>query len=138
MLNAITPNYTERQTNALGPLTLALVGDAVFELMVRTNLVLKGPSQVDSLHQRTVSYVKAEAQARSADRIVPVLSEEESSVYKRGRNCHSHAAPHHTTEAAYHKATGLECLFGWLYLCGKTERLRELFAIIWEEGKNEP
>ena len=138
MLNAVKPNFTERQANAVGPLTLAHIGDAVYELLVRTNLVFRGPALVDILHQKTVSYVNAEAQAKAADRIQPHLSEEEIAAYKRGRNCHSHAAPHHTSEAAYHKVTGLECLFGWLYLRGRIDRINELFEIIWEEGDNEP
>ena len=133
MLDSVTTKFTERQANAVGPLSLALLGDAVYELLVRTNLIAKGPALVDSLHQKTVSYVNAEAQAKAADRIQPILSEDETAAFIRGRNCHSHAAPHHTTEAVYHKATGLECLFGWLYLCGRTERIKELFEIIWEE-----
>ena len=137
MLIPFSPVLSEKQANEASALALAHVGDAVFELLVRTSLVSKGPAQVESIHHRTVAHVNAEAQAKAADKLQAVFSAEELSVYKRGRNSHSHAAPHHMSPAAYHKATGLECLFGWLYLCGRHERILELFRIIWEGDTNE-
>ena len=78
--------------------------------------------------------VCAPAQAAVADRILPLLTEEELGFYRRGRNAHVHAIPKHATAAEYGKATGLEALFGWLYLRGQNERIEELFAIILEEN----
>ena len=124
---------TAKEADKLSMLALAHVGDAVYELMVRTMLTLRGPAQVQDLHRSTVAYVRAEAQAKAAERILPLLSEEEAAVYRRGRNCRVHGIPPHANPGEYHAATGLEALFGWLYLQGKEERVGELFRMITEE-----
>ena len=121
------------EVNSMSMLALAHVGDAVFELLVRSMLAARGPATVHDLHRKTVSYVRAEAQAAAAKKILPLLDEEETAVYKRGRNSHVHGIPIHANPGDYHSATGLEALFGWLYLRGKTERVRALFDAMTEE-----
>lgn len=119
---------------AMGPLALAHVGDGVYELLVRTGLARQGDGRVSDLHRRTVSYVAAPAQARAAERLLPLLTEEERAVFRRGRNARVHGVPSGCTVAQYHTATALEALFGHLWLAGRTERIQELFALIWEDG----
>jgi ribonuclease-3 family protein len=113
-------------------LGLAHIGDAVFELMVRTWLCTQGASTAKRLHGGAVEYVSAKAQAVAAERIMPGLSEEERAVYKRGRNAYANSVPRGSTYEEYHAATGIEALFGHLYLSGRTERLDELFEMIVE------
>ena len=116
------PLCNDRQTlGEVSSLNLAYIGDGVYELMVRERLVRQG-GRVRGLHTLAVEQVRAEAQAVAANRLLPLLSEREAAVYRRGRNAHTAR-----TDGAYHKATGLEALFGYLYLCGETARLRELF-----------
>ena len=124
---------TAKEADRLSMLALAHVGDAVYELLVRSMLTLRGPAQVQDLHRSTVAFVRAEAQAKAAEKLLPLLSEEEAAVYRRGRNCRVHGIPPHANPGEYHAATGLEALFGWLYLLGKEERVRELFRMITEE-----
>lgn len=124
---------TAKEADGLSMLALAHVGDAVYELLVRSMLTLRGPAQVQDLHRSTVAYVRAEAQAKAAEKILPLLSEEEAAVWRRGRNCRVHGIPPHANPGEYHAATGLEALFGWLYLQGKEERVRALFQSITEE-----
>ena len=112
---------------------MAHVGDAVFELMVRTWLCVTGISTAKNLHERAVSFVSAKAQAAAAERILSKLNEEEISIYKRGRNTHVNSIPKGSTHEEYHAATGVEALFGYLYIIGKTDRLNELFEIIVED-----
>ncbi|MCC8023635.1 MAG: ribonuclease III [Clostridiales bacterium] len=114
----------------LSPLTLAFVGDGVYELMVRERLVCEANRPVNDLHRLSVAQVKAAAQKRAADALLPVLTGEELAVYKRGRNAKTGHTPKHASEADYHAATGLEALFGYLYLSGGEQRLRELFGLI--------
>ena len=114
-------------------LGLAHIGDGVYELLTRTMLCLQGHSAAGELHRLTVSFVRAEAQARAAERVLPLLDEEELAVYKRGRNAHVHGVPQNANVGDYHAATGLEALFGWLYLQGQQERIRELFDRIMED-----
>ena len=124
---------TAKEADGLSMLALAHVGDAVYELLVRSMLTLRGPAQVQDLHRSTVAYVRAEAQAKAAEKILPLLSEEEAAVWRRGRNCRVHGIPPHANPGEYHAATGLEALFGWLYLQGKEERVRALFRSFTEE-----
>jgi ribonuclease-3 family protein len=124
------PNMSPASINAVSMLGLAHIGDAVFELMTRASLCAEGHTAVQELHRRTTARVNAPAQARSAERILPLLSEEESAVYRRGRNTHVNSVPHAANVGQYHAATGLEALFGWLYLQGRTERLNELFSFL--------
>ena len=122
-------NYTVRQVNAISNLALALIGDGVYELLCRTYLCTQGDQTVLKLHKDTVNMVKAPAQAKYAELLKEHLTEEEMDFYRRGKNAHTHAAPKAATRAEYAKATGLEALFGALYLLGRTDRLMELFAL---------
>ena len=123
---------TRAELNALSVLSLAHVGDAVYELLVRTRLSEGGKGKVVDLHRAAVSIVRAPAQAKAAAVILPLLTEEERAVYKRGRNSHVNSVPHAASKAEYHAATALEAVFGWLHLAGEGERVRELFAAIAE------
>ena len=134
MENLFKMNYTVREVNAISNLALALIGDGVYELLCRTYLCTQGDQTVLKLHKDTVNMVKAPAQAKYADLLKPHLTEEENDFYRRGKNAHTHAAPKAATRAEYAKATGLEALFGALYLLGRTERLMELFQLCVEEN----
>ena len=118
---------------SLSTLGLAHLGDGVYELMVRSWLVLHGKAKAKDLHRATVKYVAAPAQAERFEKIQPVLTEEEAGVFRRGRNTAPHSVPKAASRAQYQTATGLEALFGWLYLQGRAERLNELFAAMMEE-----
>ena len=122
-----------REINQISVLGLAHCGDAVFELLVRSFLCTAGKEASGNLHRATVERVCAPAQARRVDRMLPLLSEQELTYYKRGRNAHVHQIPKNATREQYAKATGLECLFGALYLAGRVERLNELFFATMEE-----
>lgn len=111
------------------PLTLAFIGDGVFDLMVREALVCRANSPVGILNAEKVKAVCCQTQAKNAEKLLPVLTEEETAVYKRGRNAHSRP-PKSASSADYHTATGLEALWGYLYLKGQIERLRELFSLL--------
>lgn len=117
---------------------LAHLGDAVYELLVRTWLCAHGRATGKGLHRAAVELVKAPAQAARADRILPLLSVEELAVFKRGRNAHVHSIPHNASRSDYLKATALECLMGELYLQGKHQRINELFAVMMEENDDAP
>lgn len=127
------PKMTEEEVNKISVLGLAHMGDAVYEIMVRSWLCVHGRVTSRGLHAETVGFVRAPAQARAIDRIMPMLTESELAVYKRGRNTRVNSVPQHADIAEYHAATGLEALFGWLWLCGARERANELFAKIMEE-----
>ena len=118
----------------ISALGLAHLGDGVYELMVRSYLCLHGKATNAGLHRATVKYVAAPAQAKLAHAILPILTEEEQAVYRRGRNSHTAAIPKGASVGEYHAATALEALFGWLYLQGKTDRLNELFTVMMEEA----
>lgn len=119
----------ECDPSQLSPLTLAFVGDTVFDLFVRERLVCLANRPVSRLHSLAVSQVKASAQAKGAKAILEKLTDEELSVLKRGRNAHTNHKAKNASEGDYHYATGLEALFGFLYLKDETERLRELFEL---------
>ena len=113
-------------------LALAHVGDAVYELLVRTYFCGAGTATSQKMHQRTVSMVSAHAQAAAVKKILPLLTEAESAVFMRGRNAQTPMAPRTVPLAEYHAATGLEALFGHLYLTGDLGRIETLFAAILE------
>ncbi len=126
--------HMEKQALAgISALGLAHMGDGVFELLVRSWLCLHGKATSAGLHRATVARVAAPAQARQMERMLPLLTEEELAIYRRGRNAHVHAVPKHATAGEYAKATGLECLFGALFLTGQTARINELFESTMEE-----
>ena len=120
------------EVSALSSIALAHIGDAVYELMVRSFLCIHGKATGKGLHRATVALVCAPRQAELCERILPLLTEEEEAVFRRGRNANVHTIPHSADRAQYQKATALEALFGYLYLCGRTERLDELFAAMME------
>ena len=126
-------NFTPARVNEITNLGLAHVGDGVYELMCRAYLCTAGDKTVLKLHRDSVALVKAPTQAKFADKLKPHLTEEELAYYRRGKNSHTHAAPKSATRQEYAKATGLETLFGALYLLGRTHRLNELFHIIMED-----
>lgn len=134
MDNYFQMNFSVREVNAMTNLALAHMGDGVYELLVRSYLCTRGDKTVLKLHNDTVSLVKATTQAKLMDKILPVLTEEEKDFYRRGKNSHTHAAPKSASPREYAKATGLECLFGALYLLGRTDRLNELFQLMMEEN----
>lgn len=121
---------TQAEIDNLSSLALAHIGDAVFELLVRGQVISKRKAMVGKLHAETIKYVNARSQAEFARKLVPELSEEECAVFKRGRNSRVNSVPKNMSVADYHAATGLEALFGWLWLSGKKERICELFGII--------
>ncbi|MBE6984904.1 MAG: ribonuclease III [Ruminococcaceae bacterium] len=120
---------SKQELQKMSALALAHIGDAVFELLVRTELCRQGFAVNGNLHKETVAQVCAPAQAKFVDQLMPLLTEEESAVYRRGRNAHVHSIPKNATHAQYGKATGLEALLGMLYLSGQNERIAELFAL---------
>ena len=121
----------------LSPATLAFVGDGVYELLTREFLACEANRPAKELNIQKVQMVSAPAQAEGFKRIEPMLTEKELEVFKRGRNAHTTRAPKNATHAQYHYATGLEALFGWLYLKDNKERCVELFHTLISESKNE-
>ena len=127
MENLFQMKLPQKDIDAISNLGLAHMGDGVWELLCRSYLCSKGEKTVAQLHRDTIALVKAPAQAEFAEKLLPLLTEQEAAYYRRGKNSHVHAVPKGATPAQYAKATGLEALFGALYLAGQTERLNELF-----------
>ena len=125
-------NLSRQQINAISNLGLAHMGDCVFEILCRAYLCARGDKTVKNLHRDTINMVNATSQAKFMDKLLPHLNEEELAWYRRGKNSHVHAVPKSCTPAEYAKATGLEALFGALYLTGQTARLNELFKLVME------
>lgn len=124
-------NSEERDEAALySPLTLAYLGDAVFELLVREYLVQKGNVSSNKLHHEAVLIVRCKAQSEAADSLMPIFTDEERAIFLRGRNANPNSIPKKADRADYHRATGLEAVFGYLHLKNKNERIRELFELI--------
>ena len=133
MENYFQPALPREQLLEISSIGLAHMGDAVFELLVRTWLCARGGATGKGLHRAAVRLVCAESQAEKAEKILPLLTEEERSVFRRGRNAQVHTVPAHASRAQYAEATALEALLGWLYLQGQTERINELFCRMMEE-----
>lgn len=125
------PKGTLDQISSLG---LAHLGDAVYELMVRSWLCLQGRATAKGLHKAAIQYVAAPAQSRRCQRIKPLLTEQEQDVFRRGRNASPHSIPQNASREEYATATALEALFGWLYLQGQNDRLNELFGLMMEDA----
>ncbi len=123
------------EIRSISSIGLAHLGDAVYELLVRSYLCAHGKATGKGLHRATIELVCAPAQARMAEKILPQLTEEERSVFRRGRNANVHSIPHHASRAEYQQATALEALFGWLYLHGQRERISQLFVQMMEGEK---
>lgn len=133
MENYFKMNFTKQEIDAISNLGLAHMGDCVFEILCRSYLCARGGKNVGNLHRDTIGMVKASSQAEFVEKLLPLLTEEELAYYRRGKNAHVHAVPKSCTPAQYAKATGLEALFGALYLAGQTERLNQLFKAVMEE-----
>lgn len=133
MENHFHPQMTPDEIRTISAIGLAHLGDGVFELLVRTYLCKQGKATGRGLHRATIALVCAEAQARHAKKIMPLLTPEEVSAYKRGRNAQVHSVPSHASRADYAAATALESLIGWLYLQGQQARINELFDVIMTE-----
>lgn len=129
ILTDICTPLSESQARMYSPLTLAFLGDAVYSLLVRNMLSLSANKPAGKLHKESIQYVNAAFQAQMIRELLPVLTEDETSVFKRGRNAHSSHSPKNQSDADYRYATGLEALYGYLYLCGNTERIKEIFEL---------
>ena len=119
-------NIKDKDIRSFSPLTLAYIGDAIYEVVIRTIIVEKGNAPVNKLHDKASSLVKATAQKESMEIILPLLSSEEEAVFKRGRNAKSYTSAKNASVIDYRIATGFEALMGFLYLTGKNERMLEL------------
>ena len=126
----------ETALRMMSPVTLAFIGDAVFSLLVREYLIRQGITRADTLHRESVAYVRAGAQACAVERLQPVLTQEERDVLRRGRNANTTHVPKNANPIDYRNATGLEALFGYLYLGGRRERLRGIFSAVVEEKEH--
>ncbi len=129
ILTDICTPLSEPQARMYSPLTLAFLGDAVYSLLVRNMLSLSANKPTGKLHKESIQYVNAAFQAQMIRELLPSLTEDETSVFKRGRNAHSSHSPKNQSDADYRYATGLEALYGYLYLCGNTARIKEIFEI---------
>ncbi len=135
MDNYFYPELSRERILEISSIGLAHMGDAVFELLVRSWLCAHGGATGRGMHRAAVRLVCAESQAEKAEKILPLLNEEERGVFRRGRNAQVHTVPHHASRAQYGEATALEALLGWLYLRGETERINELFRVMMEEER---
>lgn len=124
-----TFQYKPVDVRTFSPLTLAYIGDGIYDLMIRTVIVEKGNRSPQTLHKETSAFVKAGTQAAMIEYLLPYLSEEETAVYHRGRNAKSGTTAKNASVGDYRKATGLEALFGFLYLQNKTDRCLELVKL---------
>lgn len=124
--------FIDKEVNPkqLSPLNLAFIGDCVYEMLVRESLVAQANRPVNDLHRESVRFVSAKAQTLAFEKIRDTLTEEEMAVFKRGRNAKVGHSPKSATEGEYHCATGVEALFGYLYLTEQSERIKELFSKI--------
>ena len=132
-MNYFEPRLATDELRALSAIALAHIGDGVYELLVRTWLCVHGKATGRDLHRATIALVCAPAQAERVQKILPLLTDEEQAVYRRGRNANVHTMSRSATPAQYHAATGLECLMGYLYLKGDKTRAEQLFRAMMEE-----
>lgn len=128
LLDLIKQSFKLKEVDirAYSPLTLAYIGDCVYDLVIRTVVVERGNEPANKLHKKTVAYVKAQTQASMIEALLPYLTEEEEAVYKRGRNAKSYTSAKNASIGDYRKATGMEALVGYLYLTGQEARIMEL------------
>ncbi|MCQ2443631.1 MAG: ribonuclease III [Oscillospiraceae bacterium] len=134
MTDYFSLNLDSTQLRNMNILALAHMGDGVYELLCRGWLCSHHLETIGNLHKATVQMVKAPAQAVAVKKLLPYLTEQESAVYRRGRNANVHQIPKNASRSEYAQATALEALFGWLYLQGQRERINQLFAIIMDES----
>ena len=128
MLGQLKPSADK--PSMYSPLTLAYLGDSVFELYIRYHLLSGGNTPCGKLHRIATHYVSAEAQSSFMAILEPLLTEEEEAIYKRGRNAKSCTVPKHADIIDYKRATGLEALIGYLYLCGRKDRIDEIISML--------
>ena len=132
MTDYFTTQLPADEIRGISSIGLAHLGDGVYELLVRTWLCAHGKATGKGLHRATIELVCAPKQAELSEKILPLLTEEEHDVFRRGRNANVHSIPHHASRAQYQQATALEALLGWLYLNGQRARINELFNIMME------
>lgn len=133
-MNYFSPSMDDGGLSAMSSIALAHVGDAVFEVLVRTYLCVHGKATGKTLHRAAVALVCASSQAELSEKILPLLTEAEQDVFRRGRNANVHTIPHSADRSTYQRATALEALFGYLYLKGETARVNELFTVMMGES----
>ena len=133
MMEYFSIQLSDDDIRAISSIGLAHLGDAVYELLVRTYLCAHGKATGKGMHQATVELVRAPAQAAAAEKVLPLLTETEHAVFRRGRNANVHSIPQNASRAQYQQATALEALLGWLYLRGEKTRIEELFAVVMGE-----
>lgn len=126
-------SVSDDEIRGISSIGLAHLGDGVYELLVRTYLCANGKATGKGLHRAAVELVCAPKQAELSEKILPLLTEEESAVFKRGRNANVNSIPAHASRGEYQQATALEALFGWLYLRGEQDRINTLFCTMMEE-----
>ena len=129
-MDYLHPKLDDAAIARMSSLALAHVGDAVYEILVRSYLACGGTQTAKNLHSRTVALVRASAQAEAVQRILPLLDEAEQEVFRHGRNAKPKTVPRSSSVAEYAYATALEALFGWLYLKQRYDRINELFDVI--------
>ena len=129
-MDYLHPKLDDAAIARMSSLALAHVGDAVYEILVRSYLACGGTQTAKNLHSRTVALVRASAQAEAVQRILPLLDEAEQEVFRHGRNAKPKTVPKSSSDAEYAYATALEALFGWLYLKQRYGRINELFGVI--------
>lgn len=122
-----------KDANQYSGLGLAYIGDGVYELLVREKVIAQGNMPVNRLHKKTITYVCAAAQSKAIGSVMDTLTEQETAIYKRGRNANGNTVPKNANPQDYRRATGLEALFGYLYLTNNTTRIYELFEQIWQK-----
>ncbi len=128
ILSNLCSPLSESEARQYSPLTLAFLGDAVYSLLVRNMLTVESNKPTGKLHKESIKYVNAAFQAEMIKLLADELTENEQWVFKRGRNAHSAHSPKNQSEADYRYATGFETLYGYLYLCGETDRIKDLFT----------
>ena len=132
-INSVLSKEEIPEINTLSPLTLAFLGDSVYEMFVRAKILSMGNRPANELHKIAVGYVKAKAQATAAHKILDTLTEAELEIYKRGRNTNIHTVPKNADMADYRHATALEALIGYLYIKGEEERLYKILNLAFDE-----
>ncbi|MBO5209869.1 MAG: ribonuclease III [Lachnospiraceae bacterium] len=135
ILDAIKQQFACKEVDirTYSPLTLAYIGDAIYDLVIRTIVVERGNQSAKGLHKTTIKYVNAKVQAKMIDALEEILTEEEEAVYHRGRNAKSYTSAKNASIIEYRKATGLEALMGYLYLKGETARMLTLIQTAFEK-----
>lgn len=132
MDNKFSPCLSIPQARGYSPLALAFIGDAVYEEFIRTKILLRANMSANKLHREAVKFVKASAQSFAMQTLLPLLTEEEEDVFKRGRNAHSDSVPKNADVTEYRTATGFEALMGYLYLTAQQERLNEVMLLAFQ------